>query len=51
MSNIDKIMDIAHLNNGVVTAEELNRLNIHKGYLRILVDKGMLERSTRGVYI
>ena len=32
MSNIDKIMDIVHLNNGVVTAEELNRLNIHKGY-------------------
>jgi len=51
MSNIDKIMDIAHLNNGVVTTEELNRLNIHKGYLRIMIEKGMLERSTRGVYI
>lgn len=51
MSNIDKIMDIVHLNNGVVTTEELNRLNIHKGYLRIMIEKGMLERSTRGVYI
>lgn len=51
MTNIDKIMNIAHLNGGVITTKELNKMNMHRGYLQVMMQNGMLERSARGVYI
>lgn len=51
MKNINKVMDIVYAYGGVVKTEELDRLNIHRGYLRTMVERGMLEQSARGVYI
>lgn len=51
MTNITKIMNIVNENSGVITTKELKKLNIHREYLRQMVEKGMLECSTRGVYI
>lgn len=51
MTNINRIMHIISANGGIVTTKELQKLNIHRGYLQTLVKRGVLEHSTRGVYI
>jgi predicted transcriptional regulator of viral defense system len=50
MQKADEIMKIVHSNNGVISSGQLTSLGIHRYYLRRLVDKGILERTARGIY-
>lgn len=51
MTHAEKILKLAQDNNGVVTSAQITKAGIQREYLRILVRKGLLERSERGVYI
>jgi len=51
MSKTVEIMKFVTKNNGVITANQLKDLGIHRQYLSILVDQGQLEKVNRGVYI
>ena len=50
MTNVEQILKLAQDNNGVVTSAQVSKAGIQREYLRILVEKGLLERSARGVY-
>lgn len=47
----NKILKMAHDNNGVVTSTQVTKAGIFREHLRGLIDKGLLERSECGVYI
>ena len=49
--SVEKIMEMAKDNNGIVTAAQVREAGLSRGILKYLVDKGLLERSARGVYI
>ena len=51
MSYAEQILKIAYENNGIVTSAKVTNTGINRQYLKILVNKGLLERSGRGVYI
>ncbi|PZC52407.1 MULTISPECIES: type IV toxin-antitoxin system AbiEi family antitoxin domain-containing protein [unclassified Mesotoga] len=51
MSYVEKILDIARKNNGIVTSRQVTNAGINRQNLRIMVERGLLERSERGVYI
>jgi len=51
MDYTKKIMEIANKNNGYITSLQVTNENIPRIYLKSLADKGLLERSDRGVYI
>ena len=51
MNYAEQIMDLAKTNNGVVTSAQVTQAGIHRYYLKMLADQGLLERSERGVYI
>ena len=51
MNYAQQIMDLAKANNGVITSAQVTETGIHRYYLKMLVDQGLLERSERGVYI
>ena len=51
MTYADQILKIAHNNNGAVTTSQVTSAGIHREHLYNLVDKKVLERSARGVYI
>ena len=51
MTFAEQILKMAHDNNGVVTSAEVTKAGILRAHLRGLVDKGLLDRSERGVYI
>lgn len=51
MTNKDVIMQMVHKNNGTITAEQVSEAGLSRGSLKYLVDKGLLVRSARGVYI
>ncbi len=51
MSNSEIIMEMVKSNNGTITTAEVTKAEISRGSLKYLVDKGILERSARGVYI
>lgn len=51
MSNADRILQMAQEKNGIITSTEVTDSGISRGHLKILVDKGLLERVERGVYI
>jgi predicted transcriptional regulator of viral defense system len=44
-------MKMVESNNGTITTAEVTTAGISRGSLKYLVDKGILERSARGVYI
>ena len=50
-SNIDIIESIMKMNNGYVTSKELSNFGIHRMYLNIMKDKGMIEKVGNGIYI
>ncbi len=50
MSNATLIMEIVKKNNGVITASEVTKAGISRGSLKHLVDIGILEHASRGVY-
>ena len=51
MTYLEKIMQFVHRNNGVITSSKVTELGINRQHLKILVERGMLERAERGVYI
>lgn len=50
-SNIEVIESIMKMNNGYVTSKELSNLGIHRMYLNIMKEKGMIEKVSNGIYI
>lgn len=50
-SNIETINSIMQMNNGYVTSKELSNLGIHRMYLNIMKEKGMIEKVGNGIYI
>ena len=48
---IEDIVRIAKENNGTVTTAMVVKAGFSRGNIKYLVDKGMIERSARGVYI
>lgn len=51
MSYAEQILKIAYENNGIVTSAKVTNAGINRQYLKVLVNKGLLERSGRGIYI
>ena len=51
MNREAQIMELINENNGTVTTAQIIKAGISRGSLKYLVDKGVLERSARGVYI
>lgn len=51
MRNAEQILKMAHENNGTVTSSQVTQSGFGREYLRILLDKGLLVRSARGVYV
>ncbi|NLB10787.1 MAG: abortive phage infection protein [Clostridiaceae bacterium] len=51
MSNSNKVLAIAKANNGTVTTAMIQSAGIARQYLKVLVDKGSLEKVSRGVYV
>lgn len=50
MSNAEMILEMVQKNNGVITAAEVTKAGISRGSLKHLVDSGVLEHASRGVY-
>ena len=51
MGILEKIIKMAKENNGVVTTEMIAAAGFSRGNIKYLVDKGKLEKSSRGIYI
>ena len=51
MGAIDAIIKMAKENNGIVTTAMIVAAGFSRGNINYLVDKGMIEKSARGVYI
>ena len=51
MGATEEIIKMAKENNGTVTTAMVVAAGISRGNIKYLVDKGMIEKSTRGVYI
>lgn len=51
LKQVEKIIEMAKNNNGVVTSAMVSRNNLNKGLLKYLCEEGKLEKSARGVYI
>lgn len=47
----EEIIKMAKMNNGMVTTAMVVAAGISRGNIKYLVDKGMIEKSARGVYI
>ena len=50
-SNIEIIQELMKKNNGYITSKELDMFEIHRMYLSIMEDKGLIERVATGVYV
>jgi predicted transcriptional regulator of viral defense system len=51
MTYAEQILNMVNNNNGTVTSAQVTKAGINRQHLKILVDKGVLERSERGVYM
>ena len=50
-SNIEIIESIMKMNNGYLTCKEIYNFGIHRMYLNIMKEKGMIEKVGNGIYI
>ena len=50
-SNIEVIESIMKFNNGYVTSKQLSNFGIHRMYLNIMKEKGIIEKVGNGIYI
>lgn len=50
MNQSQQILQLAQMNNGTITNSMVDEKGFHRGSLKYLVDKGILERKERGVY-
>ena len=51
MENIDIIKKLLKKNNGIITTKEIEDLGINSKILTRMIEKGIIERVSRGVYI
>ena len=50
-SYIEVIQSIMKMNNGYITTKDLSNLDIHRMYLNIMKDKGIIEKVGTGIYV
>lgn len=50
-SNIEIIEEIMKKNNGYITSKQLSEFGIHRMYLNIMKEKGIIEKVGNGIYI
>ena len=50
-SNIEIVEELMKKNNGYITSKELDMFNIHRMYLSIMQEKGIIEKVSPGIYI
>lgn len=50
-SNINVITKLMNNNNGYITTKMLEQFDIHRMYLTIMKNKGLIERVSKGIYI
>lgn len=50
-SNIEIIEELMKKNNGYITSKELDMFGIHRMYLSIMQEKGIIEKVVAGIYI
>ena len=50
-SNIEIIQKLMEINNGYITAKELENFDISRNYLSIMTKKNMIEKVAKGIYI
>lgn len=50
-SNIEIIEEFMKRNNGYITSKELDMFDIHRIYLSIMQDKGIIKKVASGIYI
>lgn len=48
---IEVIEEIMRMNNGYVTTKDLSNFDIHRMYLNIMKDKGIIEKVGTGIYV
>lgn len=51
MVRTDKIKQLIEQNNGIITTKIIDENNIHRQYLKNLVDEGYLIKVSRGLYV
>lgn len=51
MKRIEILKKYIEKNNGILFSAEVNKLNIHKQYIKILCDEDYIERIEKGVYV
>ena len=50
-NNIEIIENLIKINGGYITSKILTDLGIHRMYLKIMLDKHLIEKVNRGIYI
>lgn len=50
-SNIEIISEFMKVNNGYITSKQISELGIHRMYLKIMKDKGMIKKVANGIYV
>ena len=50
-SFVDIIKELLNVNNGYVTSKLLTSLGIHRMYLKIMVEKGLIKKVGTGIYM
>ena len=50
-SNVEIIKEIMKENNGYITTKDLEMFDIHRMYLKIMKDQGLIEKVSPGIYI
>ena len=50
-SNVEIIEELMKKNNGYITSKELDMFDIHRMYLSIMQEKGIIEKVASGIYI
>ena len=50
-SSIEIIQELMKKNNGYITSRELDMFDIHRMYLSIMKEKGLIEKVAAGIYI
>lgn len=51
MGTIENIIEMAKKNNGILTTAMVDAAGVSRGNIKYLVDRGMLEKSSRGVFV
>lgn len=50
-SNIEIIEELMKINDGYITSKQITSMGIHRMYLKMMIDKKMIEKISRGIYI